>query len=55
MKLSEKEVKKHLRNLLIAFAQVKPTYEDYENVNAASLFLQKIDPDWRRVCQESKL
>ena len=46
----EKKLKEHLKNVLIAFAYPEPLHEHYEWVNEASLFLQSIDEDWKKVC-----
>lgn len=46
----EEKLKEYLKNVLIAFAHPKPLPEHYEWVNDASLFLQSIDEDWKRVC-----
>lgn len=47
------EMKKHLLNTLIAFAQIEPSLYDFQKVNEASQYLQGIDEDFKKLCRRN--
>ena len=40
------DLKRHLRAVIVAFSEVEPNPEDFQNVSAASQFLASIDAEW---------